>query len=127
METEEPLDAQELPFNVLVPAELPTMAACNFLFFKKFPLPRSQRQQLYRKAGQREETLALRWMVTGTVFATRAVQGEKTESKPHFLSPGKASLLLDGQVLPVLFLVNFPSVTLFVFPARASCPLQCSP
>lgn len=104
------------------------LAACKLLFFFFNSLCQGPRDNnSLEEAGRRGETLTLRWMVTGTVLATREVQGERTESKLHFLSPEKARLLLDGQVLPVLFQVNFLLVTLFVFPARASCPLQCSP
>ena len=99
-EAEELLEAQELPFHVPMPAELPTVWHVSRYVF--IPLAKVSVAAFVQKKGQGGglTLLALVLMVTGTeCFPGKDAGGERNESKLHFLSLGTVYTLLDGYVL----------------------------
>lgn len=123
MEAEELLEALDLPFNVPMPAELPTVWHVSCYVFIPFAKV-SVATLVQKKEGQGGLTLlAVGQMVTGTeCFPTRDAGGERNESKLHFVSSGTVYMPLDGPALSS-FSSEFPFSYTVCFSCQSILPL----
>lgn len=123
MEAEELLEGLDLPFNVPMPAELPTVWHVSCYVFIPFAKV-SVATLVQKKEGQGGLTLlAVGQMVTGTeCFPTRDAGGERNESKLHFVSSGTVYMPLDGRALRS-FSSEFPFSYTVCFSCQSILPL----